>query len=58
MSKLKELICTKADEIAIDEYGKEFYELDIDKQDKIWKKAEEAGQELIAQQIDRKHERI
>ena len=44
---IKEKYRTKAEEIAVSEYNKEFEELDIDTQSEIYKKAEElVGEDL------------
>lgn len=60
MGKMKELATSKADEIALDIYDREYYLLTTEQQDKVWKLAEEAGQDWLATQIDkiRKREEV
>ena len=44
---MKELISGKADEIALKEYDKEFYNLTPEQRDKVWRLAEKAGQAYL-----------
>lgn len=57
MSKMKEIFTNKCDELAITLYGKDFYELDKDQQDVICKKAENALEDYVSNQIDVERER-
>ena len=57
MGRMKDLITSKADELALTKYGKDFYELTKEQQDEVWKLAEEAGQDYLASQIDAERER-
>jgi len=57
MGSMKELITQKADEVALDKYDREFYQLTTEQQDEVWKLAEQAGQDYLAAQIDAARER-
>ena len=56
MGKMKELITSKADEIALDKYDRKFYLLTPEQQDEVWKLAEQAGEDYLASQIDKARE--
>jgi len=58
MGKMKELITNKANEIALERYDKEFYELSAEQQDEVWKLAEQAGQDWLADQIDKARDEV
>ena len=58
MGSMKEIICNKADEIALEKYDKELYELPLEQQDEVWKFAELAGQDYLAAQIDAARDRV
>jgi len=57
MGSMKEVICNKADDIALEKYGHWFHELPKVQQDEVWKLAEEAGTDYLASQIDAERER-
>jgi len=53
MDSMREIICNKADEFAIDKYNQEFYLLTPEQQDEIWELAVQAGEDWLAAQINR-----
>ena len=53
MDSMREIICNKADEFAIDKYNQEFYLLTPEQQDVIWELAVQAGEDWLAAQINR-----
>lgn len=57
MGKMKEIIINKADEIALRDYGKDFYELTKEQQDEVWKLAEQEGADYLASLADAERER-
>ena len=57
MGKMKELVCSKADEIALEKYDREYYLLTHAQQDEVWKLAEEACQDYLAHLMDAERER-
>ena len=58
MGRMKELICNKADEVALFKYGKDFYELTKEQQDGVQKEAERLGTDYLASQLDTYYERV
>jgi len=54
---MKELITSKADEIALEKYSKKFYELTENQQKWVWILAEQAGTDYLASQIDAERDR-
>jgi len=57
MGYMKELITSKADEIALEKYGMYFYLLTDEQQTEVWKLAEQAGKDYVASQINAERER-
>lgn len=57
MGKMKELLQGKADEIALELYQREFYELADEQQDEVWNLAEQAVQDYLASLADAQKER-
>ena len=57
MGSMKELICNKADELALEKYGHEFYQLTEAQQKWIWILAEQVASDYLAAQIDAERER-
>jgi formyltetrahydrofolate synthetase len=57
MGKMKELISNKAEEIALEKYGSEFYELTQEAQDEVWKLAEQEASDYLASLADAERER-
>lgn len=49
----KEAIQVHADEIAWDKYGKDFYDLSEDEQDKVYEEAQEQYVDHFTSQIDK-----
>ena len=58
MMSTKEYTTEKAEEIAIDNYGKKFSDLTETQQNEIWKLAEFEWQDYYSTQIDAAYERI
>jgi uncharacterized metal-binding protein len=57
MSKMKEIFTRACDDIALNKYGKDFYELNKKEQDKVCKEAEQASIEHYTGLIDAERER-
>ena len=57
MGSMKELITAKADEISLAKYNKEYCELSVEWQDKVWRLAEQAGQDWLVALINAERER-
>ena len=57
MGKMKELICDKADQIALDKYDREYYLLSTEQQDEVWALAEQAAIDYLASLADAERER-
>ena len=57
MGKMKEFLMGHVDRISWGKYNNEFYCLTKEQQDEVWELAEQAGQELLASQIDATRDR-
>lgn len=57
MGKMKELLCDKADQIALDKYDREYYLLTTEQQDEVWALAQQAASDYLASLADAERER-
>lgn len=54
----KDWIQSKADELALEEYDRDFYELTDEAQDRIYNRAVELYKDYMADRIDMVYERV